>query len=176
MKTKLSLLATCLLLLGCGSEALDTKFEQVAAQVEAADTSPKAETVKNGFNAELAKKLGADAYGMRSYVFATLLTGPNDGTITDEAERARLFKGHFDNMGRLAEDGKLVLAGPFVEAPPKRGLFILNVETIAEAEALVQTDPSIAAGIFKVEFAKYYGSAALMQVNQVHKTIQEKDM
>ena len=131
---------------------------------------------EKGFNAELAKELGADAYGMRQYVFAALKTGPNDGAITDEAKRKALFAGHFEMIGRLAEEGKLVLAGPFMEAPPLRGLYIFNVKTIAEAEALVATDPSIAAGIFKVEFAKYYGSAALMQVNDIHETIQEKEM
>ena len=121
----------------------------------------------------LANQLGADDYGMRSYVFATLLTGPNDAIITDEKERAELFKGHFSNMGRLTEEGKLILAGPFMGGAPKRGLFILNVATIEEAEALVQTDPSIAAGIFKVEFTKFYGSAALIQVNEIHQQIQK---
>jgi len=76
-------------------------------------------------------------------------------------------------MARLAEEGKLVLAGPFIEGLPKRGLFILNVKTIAEAKALVKTDPSVAAGIFTLEFTKYYGSAALMQVNEIHKQIQK---
>ena len=159
---------TALILWGCQNDAMEAKFEEVVEAVQ--------EEKKPGFNAELAKELGADPYGMRQYVFATLLTGPKDAEITDEARRQELFAGHFSNMGRLAEEGKLVLAGPFMEAPPKRGLFILNVETIEEAEALVQSDPSIAAGIFKVEFAKYYGSAALMQVNEVHKTLQEKEM
>ncbi len=140
------------------------------------NTTETSSATTSQYNSALAAKLGADPYGMRSYIFATLLTGPNDAVITDEAERAELFKGHFANMGRLAEEGKLVLAGPFMEAGEKRGLFILNVETIDEAEALVQSDPSIAAGIFKVEFVKYYGSAALMQVNDVHKTIQEKEI
>ncbi len=125
------------------------------------------------YDADLAEKLGADAYGMRSYVFATLLTGPNDTAITDEATRAELFKGHFSNMGRLAEEGKLVLAGPFMDAAPKRGIYIFNVPTIAEAQALVQTDPAIAAGIFTVELDKYYGSAALVQLNNLHAKIQK---
>lgn len=127
----------------------------------------------NQYNQALAKQLGADDYGMRSYIFATLNTGPNDAAITDEKQRAELFKGHFSNMARLAEEGKLVLAGPFIEGAPKRGLFILNVATIEEAQTLVQSDPSIAAGIFQVEFTKYYGSAALMQVNEIHQKIQK---
>lgn len=172
MKTPIaSLLSALILFSACAKEKSDMGAIAVPPDeiVEVADKT-------DGFNAKLAQELGADPYGMRSYVFATLLTGPNDATITDKDKRAELFKGHFSNMGRLAEDGKLVLAGPFVEAGNMRGLFILNVETIAEAEALVQTDPSIKAGIFKVEFAKYYGSAALMKVNEIHKSIQEKDI
>lgn len=125
------------------------------------------------YNAALAQELGADEYGMRNYVFATLLTGPNDANITDEEERNALFRGHFAMINRLAEEGKLVLAGPFMEARPKRGLYIFNVETIAEAEALIETDPSIKAGVFEVELSKYYGSAALVELNDIHATIQK---
>ena len=153
--TKLILI--CTLLAACSNTPIDATIEPSQSQ----------------YNTELAKQLGADDYGMRSYVFATLLTGPNDVMITDETHRAELFKGHFANMARMAEEGKLVLAGPFMDGAPKRGLFILNVATIEEAEALVQSDPSIAAGIFQVEFTKYYGSAALMQVNDIHKQIQK---
>ena len=172
MKKSLILFSAAMLFGACQADNQAVYNDDQTTSVETIEASIS----ETGFNANLAKELGADPYGMRQYVFATLLTGPNDALITDEAERAKLFEGHFSNMSRLAEEGKLVLAGPFMEAPPKRGLFIFNVTTIEEAEALVQSDPSIAAGIFKVEFAKYYGSAALMQINDVHKTIQEKDM
>ena len=75
-----------------------------------ANNSVLTEALENNYDAELAKTLGADDYGMRSYIFATLLTGPNDAAITDEKQRAELFKGHFANMGRMAEEGILVLA------------------------------------------------------------------
>lgn len=133
----------------------------------------KNEEMKNTYNSELANKLGADDYGMRSYIFVTLLTGPKDKIITDKEQRAELFKGHFSNMESMAEKGQLVLAGPFIEDQNKRGLFILNVATIEEAKVLIQNDPTIAEGIFKVELTKYYGSAALMQVNELHKSIQK---
>jgi len=125
------------------------------------------------FNAALAEQLGADDYGMRSYVMVILNTGPNDARITDKEKRAELFKGHFSNMSRLAEEGKLVLAGPFVEGKPKRGLLIFNVKAIEDAEALIKTDPAVEAGIFVYDMTKFYGSAALMQVGKIHKTIQK---
>jgi len=157
MKSILPLMMTALILTACSA---------------ATDIAP----AQKGFNADLAEELGADPYGMHSYIFVAIKTGPNDAEITDEAERAELFAGHFATIEKLAEAGKLVLAGPFVESPPLRGLFILDVKTIEEAKELVKEDPTIKAGIFELEFSKYYGSAALKKVNEIHETIQEKDM
>lgn len=123
------------------------------------------------YNAELAKELGADDYGMRSYVFCTLLTGKTK--LTDPEESKEVFAGHFANMKRLAEEGKLVVAGPFVEGSPRRGMFIFNVETIEDAQKLVKTDPAVAAGVFEYELTKLYCSAALMKVGEIHEQIQK---
>jgi uncharacterized protein YciI len=126
------------------------------------------------YNAELAKQLGADAYGMKSYVLVILKTGPNDDKIIDQKQRTELFRGHFANMNRLAKASKLVLAGPLMEDKPKRGLLIFNVKTIEEAEALVKTDPAVKAGVFDYDMTKYYGSAALMQISEIHETLQQQ--
>jgi len=128
---------------------------------------------QNGYDADLAQELGADEYGMRSYVMVILKTGPEDKNIKDKEKRMTLFAGHFSNMGTMAKAGQLVLAGPFADDPEKRGLYIFNVKTIDEAKALVMTDPAVGAGIFTPEFTKYYGSAALMQINDIHATIQK---
>lgn len=128
------------------------------------------------YNEELAIELGADDYGMKSYVLVILQTGEKDSEITDKETRGEYFKGHFANMKRLAEEGKLVLAGPLAENAPNRGLFILNVESLEEAEELVKTDPAVKAGIFTYSLSKYYGSAALLKVNELHKSIQKKTM
>ncbi len=125
------------------------------------------------YDAALAEELGADEYGMRSYVFVMLRTGPADAEITDEATRAELFAGHFANIRRLAGEGKLVLAGPLANGTNERGLFILNVGNIEEAQSLMQDDPTIAANIFTVDYINYYGSAALMKVNDIHAKIQK---
>lgn len=139
------------------------------APVAGAETPPPAV-----YDAALAEQLGADDLGMRSYVLAILKTGPKDAAITDKDQRAELFAGHFSNMGKLAEEGKLVLAGPLGGEDGRRGLFILNTPDIATAQEWVATDPTIEAGIFTVDYSKYYGSAALMQVNEVHARIQKK--
>lgn len=128
------------------------------------------------YDAELAKQLGADRYGMRHYVLAILKTGPNDASIEGE-EREEIFKGHFANIQRLAAEGRLVLAGPFGENEQAfRGLFLLAVPTIEEGRALTRTDPAVKAGVFVVEYLPWYGSAALMQVNDIHARIAERGM
>ena len=138
----------------------------------AADANAQSDPAPAEFDAELAAEVGADDYGMRSYVFCVLKTGP--AKIEDAAKRNEVFRGHFSNMGRLAEEGKLVFAGPFGEAEPWRGMFIFNVATIEEAKKLVETDPAVKAGIFEYELKKLYGSAALMKINEIHSRIQKK--
>jgi uncharacterized protein YciI len=146
------------------------------AATAAAQQEPTAAKSTSAYDAELAKRLGADKMGMRKYVLALLKTGPNDASITDKEKRAELFKGHFGMINRLAAEGKLSLAGPFNdERKEYRGLYIFNVETIEEAQKLTETDPSIKAGIFKVEFIKWYGSAALMEVNDIHNRISQQN-
>ena len=139
------------------------------------------QTEKNGdapktnqsFDAELARKFGADDYGMRQYVFVVLKTGK--AKIEDAEKRKELQAGHMKNISRLAEEGKLVLAGPFMEGGDLRGIYIFNVKTLEEAAELVKTDPAIKAGLFDVEMTRWYGSAALMNVNETHKKIQKKN-
>lgn len=123
------------------------------------------------YDSELAKKLGANEMGMRNYVLAILKTGPNDSTVTGDA-RTKAFRGHFDNMVRLSNDGKLAVAGPFGKNDKAfRGLFILAVSTVEEAQKLAETDPAVKAGIFVVEYVPWFGSASLMATPEIHKKI-----
>ena len=124
------------------------------------------------FDEALARSLGADDYGMRRYVLVVLKTGPNK--MPAGAERDEMFRGHFANMKRLAAQGKLALAGPFDGVDGWRGLFILAVPDIEEARQLVATDPVVAKGEMVAEYHKYYGSAALMLVNEGHDKVARK--
>lgn len=133
----------------------------------------EAQSQSTDYDASLAKSLGADEYGMKSYVFVMLTTGKTK--IDDAGERSNLFKGHLENIGRLAAEGKLVLAGPFAENKKGyAGIFILNVSTTEEASKLLSTDPAIHAGILDVELYGWYGSAALPVYLETHKKIEMK--
>lgn len=124
------------------------------------------------YDSLLAKKFGADDYGMKKYVMAFLKKGPNRDL--PETEAAELQKAHLENIGKLAEAGKLVLAGPFLSEGDLRGIYIFNVATIEEAEALTNTDPAIKAGSLVMELKEWYGSAAVVGINEVHKKLQKK--
>ena len=123
------------------------------------------------FDAELAKRTGADANGMRRYVLVILKTGPT--RVPDGEKRDAMFAGHFANMERLAKEGKLALAGPFAKDPDGwRGLFVFAVDSIDEAKALTATDPVIANGEMIADYHAWYGSAATMLIPELHEKLQ----
>ena len=126
------------------------------------------------FDPKLAQTTGADDNGMRAYVLVILKTGPT--RVPDGAERDAMFKGHFANMSRLAADGKLVQAGPLDGVDGWRGLFVFATPDIEEAKKLVATDPVVVKGEMVPEFHKYYGSAALTLVNDLHAMVSKKPM
>lgn len=125
---------------------------------------------ENAYDEKLAKELGADDYGMKTYVFCILKTGSNT-TATPE-EQSKLFKGHMDNIIKLSNEGKLSVAGPFMKNDKNyRGIFIFNVSTIEEAKILVESDPAVQAKIFEAELTLWYSSAALQEVGKIHEKI-----
>lgn len=124
------------------------------------------------YDAALADSLGADEYGMKSYVFVLLKTGSK--TEENPEKRAELFRGHMENIGRLVESGELVIAGPMGKNDHAyRGIFILNVDSVEKAEELLQTDPAIAAGLLEPVVVPWYGSAALPTYIDTHRKIEK---
>lgn len=124
------------------------------------------------YDGELAKSLGADERGMRGYVFVILKTGPNK--VPEGPARTRMFQGHFANIQRLATEKKLILAGPLDGVDGRRGIFVFATPDIDQAKSYVATDPVIVNGEMVAEYHKFYGSAGLMMVNDIHNKIQKK--
>jgi len=158
------LIALSILTVACGSN--NTRNETVP--------TPKSASNKAGYDSLTAKKYGADEYGMKKYVMAFLKKGPNRNL--DSAKAAALQKAHLENIMKLAEAEKLVLAGPFLGAGDLRGIYIFNVESVALAEELTNTDPAIQAGSLVMELKEWYGSAALLALNDIHKTLAQKSI
>ena len=55
-------------------------------------------------------------------------------------------KAHLENINRLAEMKKLVVAGPFGDNGKLRGIFVFRVGSLEEARSLAETDPAVRAG------------------------------
>ncbi|MCH4294488.1 YciI family protein [Shewanella sp. 3B26] len=130
--------------------------------------------VQAEYDERLAKQAGADDYGMKTYVMAFLKRGPNRSG--SEEERAQLQRAHLDNINRLAEEGKLVLAGPFLDDGELRGIYIFDVSTVDEAKLLTESDPAIKAGSLVMELVPWYGSAALTQIGELHSKFAKKQI
>jgi uncharacterized protein YciI len=124
------------------------------------------------YDSTLAAELGADEYGMKTYVMALLKRGP--AKLEDAEHRRQVQVGHMKNISRLAEEGKLIVAGPFSGDGELRGIYIFDVQTLEEAEALTRTDPAIQAGTLVMELHMWYGSAALLKLPEIYPLIQKK--
>ncbi|MFC5271674.1 YciI family protein [Adhaeribacter terreus] len=153
---------------------LNTSCSSTSKTVSASNSAPAKSIEASGYDAALAQQLGADEYGMKQYVMAFLKSGPNRDQ--DKTVAAALQKAHLNNINRLAEEGKLVVAGPFLDKGEVRGIYIFNVTSIEEAQKLTETDPAIQAGRLVMELHPWYGSAALMQVNDTHKKLEKKNV
>lgn len=165
----LLIIALAASILSCSESESNTKEEKVAE-----DASRPSENCDTSYNFMNSIDYGADDYGMKKYIMAFLKMGPNRNS--DSTEAAELQKAHMANIERMAEEGKLVLAGPFFGVDSLRGIYIFNVSSIEEAEALTNSDPAIQAGSLQMELKEWYGSAALMALNPIHNHIAKKSI
>ncbi|WAC40628.1 YciI family protein [Pedobacter sp. SL55] len=144
---------------------LITLFFALFAFLSQAQEKPK-------YDEALAKKLGADNYGMKMYVLVILKTGSN--TTATKAQTDSLFKGHMTNIDRLAKENKLVVAGPLAKNDKQyRGIFILNTKSLEEAKTWLATDPAVSAKLLDADIFNWYGSAALPEYLPYHDKVQK---
>lgn len=143
------------LLSGEGEESVAITLKRVEDEA-----APEVQNDNPNYDAELAKRLGADDYGMKGYVLVILKTGDNDSASAQQSQE--LFRGHMDNIRRLVDEDKLIVAGPLGRNENAyRGIFIMNMTDVEEVRQIMDTDPAIAAGLLAVDLYPWYGSAAL---------------
>lgn len=124
------------------------------------------------YDQSLADSLGADHYGMKSYTLVMLKTG--GGSIEDKARVDSLFSGHMENIGRLAEAGELIVAGPLGKnSNDYRGIYIFDEPDKSRVAELLQTDPAIKADLLAYDIYNWYGSAALPVYLETHSKIEK---
>ncbi len=115
------------------------------------------------------------AGGAERFVYVLLTTGPESGKKTPE-ERQAIFAGHMANMGRLADAGQLIIAGPFDKPTDAtwRGMFVFDVRTLNEAQDLVATDPGVQAGVFTPVLREMWASTAIRENLRLDRELQQQ--
>jgi len=84
-------------------------------------------------------------YEMTTYYLVLLYRGPKStGEVTPETQRIQ--DAHLANIRRMADEGKLIMAGPMEDDSKLRGIFVFRVGSLEEAQALAAADPAVKAG------------------------------
>ena len=113
-----------------------------------------------GAEALLQAQQPAPKYEMTTYVLGLLRKGPQSGTGTKE-ERERIQEAHMANIRRMAEAGKLIVAGPLADDGDLRGVFIFRAGDPQEVRKMAEEDPAIKSGRLVLELHPWYAAAGL---------------
>lgn len=109
---------------------------------------------------------GSLAEPSADYVLVYLRSGGAAAEKTPE-ERQVIQAAHLENIGRLAREGKIVVAGPFGQPMPDpalRGLFVFDVADVHEAEELTRTDRAIQEGVLTMDAHPFRSSPDLREL------------
>lgn len=96
---------------------------------------------------------------IKQYWFVMLTKGNN--RTQDSVTAEKIQDAHLANIGRLYNEGKLKVAGPFGDDGEWRGIFIFDAsaegcKTKEELEKILTTDPAISAGRLKYEIHPWW--------------------
>ena len=99
-------------------------------------------------------------FEMTHYVVGFFHKGPN-WTAEQTDETRRMQEAHLANFRKLAEAGKLIVAGPFGDNGDLRGMLIFKLESVDEARKLMAADPTLKAGRLTLDLHPWFAAAGL---------------
>lgn len=92
---------------------------------------------------------------LKQYYFVMLTAGPSAEKI-DSLELEKIQAGHMANIRKMAEAGKLMIAGPFGDDGNWRGILIIDAKSEEEVRDLLKNDPAIEAGRLSYEIHPWW--------------------
>ena len=92
---------------------------------------------------------------MKRYYFVLLTSGTNKD-YSDTAKMRSYQAGHMANIMKMAELGKLHIAGPFETTKQYRGIFIIDAKDEEEVKALIAPDVYIQEGYLSYEIIPWW--------------------
>lgn len=98
---------------------------------------------------------------MVCYYLGLLTRGPK-WTAEVTPETTRLGEAHMANIRRMGAAGQLVIAGPCPDESPLQGIYVFKVGSLAEAQALTESDPAVQAGRFTFEIHPWWVMKGLL--------------
>jgi uncharacterized protein YciI len=100
---------------------------------------------------------GPEEYEMSTYQVAFYRKGPA-WTPSTTPEHQKLQSEHLAHIGKMADTGKLILAGPFSDGGDLRGMLIFRVDTPEEAKTFAEQDPAVKAGRLVLEWHPWFAA------------------
>lgn len=91
-----------------------------------------------------AQSSGNKEDNLKPYYLVLLKKGPHRDQ--DSTTAARIQREHLENINRMAQSGKLNIAGPFLDDGELRGVFVFDSNSEEEVRRLVEADPAVKSG------------------------------
>ena len=104
-------------------------------------------------------------FEMGTFYVDLLVKTPKLGT-EQPAEVQKIRQAHLKHIETLAANGKLVVAGPFVDTGRFAGLAVVTASSAEEAKSFEEADPLVKAGLMSVEVLKWWAAKGIMKPPQ----------
>lgn len=99
---------------------------------------------------------GDTVYTMKMYYMVFLKEGENRNQ--DPKEAAEIQQKHLAHIDWMADEGYVIMAGPFADKGEVRGILVFNAKTKEKVEELANMDPAVKAGRLEVEIHPWWAA------------------